>query len=137
MIPNFLYPLPNPLNDTLGLVISNQKSCSSGKINFRVIFLLVAPRITPFAFEDSPINAGEYTTIQCAVPNGDLPINVEWKFNGNSLKQYSEITISKAGRRGSLLTIESVSHNLAGNYTCIASNKAGSYQHTAELLVNG
>lgn len=99
--------------------------------------MIVAPRITPFAFEDSSINAGEYATVQCAVPNGDLPMNIEWKFNGESLKQYSEISISKIGKRGSILTIESVSYNLAGNYTCIGTNRAGSYQHTAELSVNG
>lgn len=98
---------------------------------------LVAPRITPFSFEDNPINAGDYVSLTCMAPYGDLPINVEWKFNGNSLKQYSEMTVAKAGRRGSLLTIESVSYNLAGNYTCVASNRAGYYQQTAELLVNG
>lgn len=103
-----------------------------------ITFILsVAPRITPFAFEDSPINAGEYASIQCTVPNGDLPINIEWNFNGQSIKQYSEITISKIGRRGSSLTLESITHNLSGNFTCIASNTAGYYQHTAELLVNG
>lgn len=71
------------------------------------------------------------------VPNGDLPLTIEWTLNGESVKQFPQISLSKSGRRGSMLTIESVSDNLAGNYTCFASNKAGFYQHTAELHVNG
>lgn len=83
------------------------------------------------------MNEGEYTSLTCMVPSGDFPINIEWNFNGQDIKKYIEISVSKAGRRGSLLTIESVTYNLAGNFTCIALNKAWSYQHTAELLVNG
>lgn len=110
-------------------------------LSISVIFIiftyLVPPRIAPFSFEEGPINSGDYASIQCTVPNGDLPINIEWTFNGDNFRQYAEIVVSKNGRRGSTLTIDSVSYSLAGNYTCIASNRAGYYQHTAQLLVNG
>lgn len=93
--------------------------------------------MAPFAFEEGPINAGDYASIQCTVPNGDLPLRIEWSFNGENVKRFSEITVAKSGRRGSTLTIDPVSYTLAGNYTCLASNSAGFYQHTAQLLVNG
>lgn len=98
---------------------------------------LVPPRITPFEFEDGPINAGEYTSIQCMVPSGDLPLNITWLFNGKNIKNYQEISVSKTGRRGSTLMIESTSYSLSGNFTCVASNQAGEMQYTAELQVNG
>lgn len=98
---------------------------------------LVPPRIAPFNFEQESINAGEYAYVQCMIPNGDLPIGIDWTFNGVNVKKYAEMSISKIGKRGSTLTIDHVTYNLAGNYTCVASNNAGSYQHTAQLLVNG
>lgn len=98
---------------------------------------LVPPRVTPFVFEDSPINSGDYASVQCTVPKGDLPIKITWKLNGDNIENHPEISISKNGRRGSALTIESISHSLAGNYTCSAENKAGISEHTANLLVNG
>lgn len=35
------------------------------------------------------------------------------------------------------MTIESISHSLAGNYTCVAQNWAGFSEYTADLHVNG
>lgn len=95
------------------------------------------PRITPFTFEDGPINAGEYASVQCMVPSGDLPLNITWLFNDNNVKRYEEISVSKTGRRGSTLMIESATHYLSGNYSCIAMNRAGVSKYAAELLVNG
>lgn len=97
----------------------------------------VPPRITPFAFDDGPINAGEYTSLTCMAPSGDLPLNITWLFNGKSVNGYQEISTTKAGRRGSNLMIESASYYLSGNYTCVAMNNAGTYHYSAELLVNG
>lgn len=104
---------------------------------FIISFVLVPPRITPFAFEDSPINAGEYATIQCIVPNGDLPISISWKVNEDPVENHPDISLSKVGRRGSALTIESISYSLTGNFTCLAVNSAGISQYTTLLQVNG
>lgn len=70
-------------------------------------------------------------------PSGDLPLNVTWLFNGKSVKSYHEISVTKVGRRGASLMIESATYSLSGNYTCRASNSAGSFEYTTELLVNG
>lgn len=99
--------------------------------------MLVPPRITPFSFEDGPINSGEYASVQCMVPSGDLPLNISWLFNENPVKNYQEISVSKTGRRGSTLMIESANYYLSGNYSCIAQNKAGISKVSTELQVNG
>lgn len=101
------------------------------------MFLPVPPRITPFYFEDNPVHAGQYIQITCLAPEGDIPIDIEWELNGKPIGNFQEISTSKMGKRSSFLTIESVSHLNAGNYTCRATNKAENFQYVAELNVNG
>lgn len=48
-----------------------------------------------------------------------------------------DITITNFGKRGKQLSIESVGATHAGEYTCVASNLAGSVSRTAVLDVNG
>lgn len=48
-----------------------------------------------------------------------------------------DIVISSLGKRGKQLSIEAVGAAHAGEYTCIASNIAGSTTRTALLDVNG
>lgn len=67
---------------------------------------------------------------------GDLPINIEWRLNDAPIDE-SRISISKVGKRVSLLTIDSVTGYHAGNYTCVALNPAGSAEHSSRLIVNG
>lgn len=98
---------------------------------------LVPPRIAPFSFEGSPLHAGQYAQVTCLVAEGDLPININWLLNDQSIDNYAEITVAKAGRRTSFLSIESVSYANAGNYTCLAKNKAGTDDYTTQLQVNG
>lgn len=69
--------------------------------------------------------------------DGDLPLKIEWLLNGKELNDFSDITISSAGRRGSILTIESTQYEHAGNFTCNAENEAGKVDYTAGLQVNG
>lgn len=67
---------------------------------------------------------------------GDFPIDIEWRLNGDPLDD-SRVSIGKMGKRLSILNIDSVSGYHAGNYTCIASNLAGSVEHSSRLIVNG
>lgn len=101
------------------------------------LFPPVLPRISPFTFEESPVQAGSYTSVQCSAAEGDLPITFEWSLNGKIVDNYPEITIDKVGKRSSILTIESASYNLSGNYSCKANNKAGSSEYIAQLYING
>lgn len=83
------------------------------------------------------MNEGHYIQINCLVSEGDLPLNIKWTFNGKDINNIEEISTGKLGKRSSFLTIESVTHSNAGNYTCESRNSAGHTMYTAELHVNG
>lgn len=96
----------------------------------------VPPKVQAFSFGEDPLEEGDTASIQCLVLNGDLPLNMTWLFNGAPISS-EDIFISQNTKRVSLLTIESVKHHHAGNYSCAASNIAASSLYTAALLVNG
>ncbi|XP_043478415.1 Down syndrome cell adhesion molecule-like protein 1 homolog isoform X8 [Leptopilina heterotoma] len=99
--------------------------------------VMVAPQISPFAFGDDPVNAGEMASVQCAVVKGDLPLDISWMFNGNPIgSDQSDVNIIDNGKRHKQLTIDSVSARHAGEYTCVGSNIAGSVSRTAVLDIN-
>lgn len=83
------------------------------------------------------MSSGQSVQITCYVSEGDLPLRIVWQLNGKRIEDFSEISSGVMGKRGSFLTIDSVSYNVAGNYSCAASNAAGEDVHTAQLLVNG
>lgn len=68
---------------------------------------------------------------------GDKPIKISWNYPGKDSNFQAGITITPVGDKTSLLTISSVMGEHNGNYTCIATNPAGSISHTAEIHVNG
>lgn len=100
-------------------------------------FFPVKPQILPFDFGDVPINSGEMTSATCSVSKGDLPLNITWIFNKQPINRIGGVTISLVNHRLSALSIESVQAEHAGNYTCIATNRAGTTSYSANLNVNG
>lgn len=62
---------------------------------------------------------------------------VKWTLNDEAIPPYLEISTSKIGKRIHFLSIDSVKGDHAGNYSCIASNEAGSANYTAPLIVIG
>lgn len=75
--------------------------------------------------------------VTCAVGKGDLPLKIEWYFNGKPVKA-GDFGINLVNtKRTSQINIDSVSHQNQGNYTCVVKNEAGSMNYTAELFVNG
>lgn len=107
-------------------------------ISFSFVYPLpVPPRITPFVFEDSPVHTKQFVQVTCLVPDGDLPITIKWMLNDKSLDAFPEISTGMVGKRSSFLSIESVSYQNAGIFTCSATNSAGSAIYSANLQVNG
>ncbi|XP_068990779.1 Down syndrome cell adhesion molecule 1 isoform X7 [Neodiprion pinetum] len=99
--------------------------------------VMVAPQIGYFSFDNEAANAGDMATVQCAVTKGDLPIDITWSLNGQSIgNDYLDIIVSRSSKRASTLTIDSVAARHAGEYTCSASNAAGFVTHSATLTVN-
>lgn len=98
---------------------------------------LVPPKILPFTFGEEPFEAGQSTSVQCMVSVGDPPLSIDWAVDGIPLESSPERMISKVTGKLSLLSIEAVTARHVGNYTCRVENSAGSFFHTAQLLVNG
>lgn len=101
--------------------------------------LTVAPQIAPFTIGEEPANWGEQISVICSVLKGDSPIEITWSLNSEhiTLETHPDISISRTGKMISLLSIDSVTAHHAGEYTCVASNMAGSISRTADLAVNG
>jgi len=101
-------------------------------------FVAVSPKVTHFTFGDEPLQTGQTTAVTCAVLQGDLPVDITWLLNEHPIAADREdIMTSKISKKSAVLTIESVTGDHAGNYTCRATNAAGVAQYTSELVVNG
>lgn len=99
----------------------------------------VPPQVAPVTIGDEPANWGEQVSATCNVLKGDNPIEIQWTLNGEAITitSHPDINISTNGKKISFLVIDSVSAHHAGDYTCIATNLAGSSSRSATLAVNG
>lgn len=107
-----------------------------------MIFLLVLPQISPFSFSDEGKNFEDTVSALCTITTGDLPISIYWFFTSSlnvtrNLSSTEGLMILRNSKKISSLNIDSVQANHRGNYTCVASNRAGVAQHSALLHVNG
>lgn len=94
--------------------------------------------ISAFTFGDGPANSGDPVSTMCTVIKGDFPMKINWKHNGDPIGyENRDISISKISRHMSVISIESVSARHAGEFTCVATNGAGSMSQSAMLIVNG
>ena len=101
------------------------------------MFSIVLPIILPFEFGEEPFDIYSATTVSCAVTKGDLPITIAWLFNDRQIHSGDGVLITNSGHRISILSIESVQPRHAGNYSCVANNKAGSAEYSSILNVMG
>lgn len=127
-------------------------------------FFAVPPRISPFSFEDG-ITEGLRTQLMCSSSQGDQPFNITWlkdhriifapnrktkqqksgdvdgdfsSWKTNDLYYVdSTIQINEYAPFSSILSIENLTSNHNGNYTCRISNTGGVVDHTAVLVVAG
>lgn len=100
-------------------------------------FCLVPPVVQPFSFGEVAMNSGQVVTVPCSVVEGDHPLQLRWLFDGEPIKPRSGVTVFNIGERSAILSIPSVAHNHAGNYTCTTENAAGSDSHSSMLIING
>lgn len=75
--------------------------------------------------------------LDCHVPKGDVPMNITWSFQGQLITRRMGAKTTTLSERVSVLDIPSASGANSGNYTCTASNRAGTVNHTATLNVIG
>lgn len=95
------------------------------------------PQIIPFDFGDEPINSGDMTSLMCTVSKGDLPVKISWMHNNKTINEADGISINKVNKKLSTLSIESVQAIHVGEYSCVATNKAGTTRYSSYLHVNG
>lgn len=79
--------------------------------------------------------------ISCQILEGDLPIAFRWEKNGQPVTSSpyapSGIITRRMDEYSASLVIEQITSLHSGNYSCIASNVAGSERYTIPLTVNG
>lgn len=97
----------------------------------------VMPVIVPFPLNEKPAHMDQFLSMTCAVSDGDLPLNIFWTFNNQPITSDIDVSISKLGKRTSVLTIDSVNGHHMGQYTCHGRNEAGSTSYSTELKVIG
>ena len=64
-------------------------------------------------------------------------MTISWSLHGDVVSSDPDIITTALGTRSSILTISQVGYRHSGDYTCRATNNAGTYAHTATLRVNG
>jgi len=107
---------------------------------FKFIFFLILqvtftdkPKINPFFFSKN-LKVNEKASVFCSVSTGSPPFTFQWLKNGLSLLNLNAPRIHLQPDF-SVLSIDSISANDVGNYTCIISNHDGKDSHTASLIV--
>ncbi|EEC17788.1 cell adhesion molecule, putative [Ixodes scapularis] len=83
------------------------------------------------------ITLGQKAIVSCTVVTGREPFDFRWTHDGKVLRQTSTKYVKILAANIAMLTIESVSAEDVGNYTCTASNADGEDSHTAPLAVKG
>ncbi|KAH7958038.1 hypothetical protein HPB51_027975 [Rhipicephalus microplus] len=94
------------------------------------------PRIQPLAFPPS-VAVGQEVSVTCVAALGRKPFRFAWtrdgQFLANTERKYSRTVLDNVV----MLTIQRVTADDVGNYTCTVSNGFGSDSATAPLIVEG
>lgn len=99
-----------------------------------------APVITPFAFNQN-VQEFHRASVLCTVSSGDThTLTISWLKDGQLLTPQiaaMKKIIIKPDSDQSTLKFAQVKLEHAGNYTCVAKNRAGLQSHSAQLIVFG
>ena len=111
--------------------------------SFQIVILwhIVAPKIAPFSRRTSSIQKGERITLTCTIAKGDLPISIVWRKDSANIDstnaENDDIKIIAFNEFISMLTIDDLDVRHIGNYSCLASNSAGTAIRYQTVHVNG
>ncbi|KAL3217072.1 hypothetical protein MRX96_051059, partial [Rhipicephalus microplus] len=78
---------------------------------------------------------GRKSSVTCAVSSGQGPFRFSWLHDGKPLDSRGRATVKVVTDDISVMTIDSVTAEDLGNYTCVVSNPAGTGSHTTALHV--
>ncbi|XP_015789143.1 Down syndrome cell adhesion molecule-like protein Dscam2 isoform X2 [Tetranychus urticae] len=108
----------------------NQQSESSLYISVKV-----RPTIANFSFPAN-LREGQRASVICTAASGDYPIHVKWLKDNVPVNHQRGIKVSQLSDYSSILLFESLALEHKGNYTCIATNEAGTATHTAHMIIH-
>ncbi|KAG0439399.1 hypothetical protein HPB47_016663, partial [Ixodes persulcatus] len=94
------------------------------------------PDIMPFSFSKNAA-LGQNTMLTCAVTGGSESLEIQWSHNGRRVENTASKYATFVTANIATLTIETVSADDMGNYTCTASNRLGRDSYTTALVVEG
>lgn len=83
------------------------------------------------------MNVGDTGSLTCTIIKGDNPVRISWLHDGEIINGVAGISTTLLGKRIGTLTIDSIQAEHSGEYTCMASNLAGSDKFSVRLAVNG
>ena len=104
---------------------------------FILFFSIVPPKILPFNFGDEDYTLGMSAQTLCIVTEGDTPVDIRWVISSPMHTSMAGVTTTKISPKSSILVIDAIDASHSGNFTCIATNSAGSLNYTAQLTVVG
>jgi Immunoglobulin I-set domain len=96
----------------------------------------VLPKLKQFNTDDEPLYYEESTQLTCYVIMGDSPFSFQWLFQNRTIDELYDVKVEDSAKR-SILSIDSVNAEHAGEYTCKVLNKAGFSTITTKLVVKG
>lgn len=95
------------------------------------------PELLPIHFGSTKFLEGDLAQASCVLKKGELPVNILWKLNHETLMSSNEVNILDVGGRTSILTINPVRSYHQGTYSCFVFNAIGSSEVQTTIEVTG
>ncbi|XP_071033639.1 cell adhesion molecule Dscam1-like [Parasteatoda tepidariorum] len=99
------------------------------------ITVRVRPVIEPL-YLPSSVQMGQRLSMTCTVIKGDPPITLKWLRDEHVLQKDGDVRIHSMADYSSTLLFDPVKPEHRANYTCVASNEAGSERHSVAMVIH-
>ena len=83
------------------------------------------------------LNDGERLALQCAVIKGGLPMTVNWLKDNSAATNVAGVHVKLINDFTASLTVESLTWQHAGRYTCWVRNEGGRAESSVTVIVQG